>query len=105
MTDESVQRAAKLLLNGAIMLHVICPECKDPIYKLRDGGHLCATCNKQVIFQPEDQVGNVQESSNQTKKIDPIQNKINRLSEQLELESDPDEILKLANLIKKLQAL
>jgi UPF0148 protein len=101
MTDESVQRAAKLLLNGASMLHIVCPECKDPIYRLRDGDHLCATCNKKVMFQNDTS----DEKPVQNLDQDPIQNKINILSKQLEKETDPEEIMKLANLIKKLQTL
>ncbi|MCE7735765.1 MAG: hypothetical protein GPJ54_12860 [Candidatus Heimdallarchaeota archaeon] len=103
MEEDYVQRAAKLLLNGATMLHTKCPNCKDPIYKLRDDTYTCATCDQSVIFQSiqTPSINNQQSLTND----DPVQIKITQLSQQLDSATDPDEILKLATLIKKLQAL
>ena len=103
MEDENVQRAAQLLLKGATMLHIKCPNCKDPIYKLRDQSFTCATCDQPVIFQSmENSKNNIEPTVG---RIDSIENKIQQLSQQLDQATDPDEILKLATLIKKLQAL
>ena len=47
--DESDKVAAELLLKGAIMLHIACPNCHDPIYRLKDKSMFCVTCNLPVI--------------------------------------------------------
>ena len=103
MEEDHVQRAAKSLLNGATMLHTKCPNCMDPIYKLRDETYTCATCDKPVIFQSNEIVekNHLQSPTSE----DPVQIKILNLSRQLDEATDPDEILKLATLIKKLQEL
>lgn len=105
MVDNAVERAAKLLLNGAAMLHIVCPNCKDPIYKLRDGSFQCATCMKTVIFESSQNVNDNVEPKLIKQTSDPIKDKISQLAQKLEKSTDPDEILHLAELIKKLQAL
>ena len=97
---DTMRRASELLLAGATMLQLSCPQCSDPIYKLRDGTMQCATCNQQVFFER-------QLSDNQKKELremdSPVKKKIEQLSQQLEHEEDPDKIIKLAETIKKLK--
>ncbi|MHA2253852.1 MAG: Sjogren's syndrome/scleroderma autoantigen 1 family protein, partial [Candidatus Kariarchaeaceae archaeon] len=33
-SKEPFEKAAELLLKGATMLHIACPVCSDPIYRL-----------------------------------------------------------------------
>ena len=105
MVDDAVERAAKLLLNGASMLHIVCPNCKDPIYKLRDGTLQCPTCMKNVIFESEQNKQQLKKSDKININNDPVENKISQLAVKLENSTDSDEILHLATLIKKLQSL
>ena len=97
---ETIKRASELLLAGATMLQLSCPQCGDPIYKLKDGTMECANCMQQVFFER-------QLSADQKKEIDqadsPIKKKIDILSKQLEQEEDPDKIIKLAETIRKLK--
>ncbi len=105
MVDNAVERAAQLLLNGATMLHIVCPNCKDPIYKLRDGSFQCATCMKTVIFEDDQNVNHTAKNELKPETSDPIKHKISQLAMKLDKSTDPDEILHLAELIKKLQSL
>lgn len=105
MVDDPVQRAAKLLLNGATMLHIVCPNCKDPIYKLRNETLQCVTCMKNVIFESNENIDKAMNLDVTRKKDDPIENKISQLALKLKNSTDSEEILHLATLIKKLQSL
>ena len=100
---DKVQLAAELLLNGASMLGIACPRCRDPIYLLRDKTMFCATCNSSIAY--ENSIGNQEEkvSKPESDKLDPIQAKIDQLSAKLKITNDPDEIISIANTIKKLQ--
>ncbi|MCH8908903.1 MAG: hypothetical protein IH840_17600 [Candidatus Heimdallarchaeota archaeon] len=98
---DAYQRGAELLLKGAIMLRTACPNCNDPIYKLRDGRLFCATCNTSVIVVDDSEVDRINDS--EPEEHDPITKKIAGLSKQLELETNPEKILELAETIRKLQ--
>ena len=98
--DETMRRASELLLAGATMLQIACPQCHDPIYKLRDGTMECAQCMQQVFFERELSDSQKKEIGNRD---NPIRRKIDALSSQLEKEEDPDKIIKLAETIKKLK--
>jgi UPF0148 protein len=47
MSDE-VKRMADLLKSGATMLSDTCPQCKSPLFKLKDE-LLCVKCNRPVV--------------------------------------------------------
>lgn len=101
MSDkDSIHRAAKLLLDGATMLNISCPHCKNPIYRLKNGDMRCANCDKKVIHESQatDYSSPSQSRSNQA-----IEEKIDQLTQQLHDENDPDKIIKLAETIKKLK--
>ena len=99
-SDEVIAKAAELLLQGAIMLSTACPVCRDPIYKLKDESMYCVKCDKPVVRQVEHETKTGQTQSTQ---VDPITQKITQLSRQLELETDHEKIVQLADTIKKLQ--
>ncbi len=104
--SDKYKKAAELLLKGATMLSIACPKCHDPLYMLKDGTMFCVSCNKKVIYEqefnnlPKNEVNNIIDN-----KIidDPILNKINQLGEKLKNTEDPNEIITLAQLIRKLQ--
>lgn len=98
--DEALLRSSELLLQGATMLQLSCPQCSNPIYRLRDGTMRCAHCNQQV-FHERDLDNSMKQEMKQ--KNSPIQKKIDNLTTQLEQEEDPDKIIKLAETIKKLK--
>ncbi len=47
MSDD-VKRMADLLKSGATMLSDTCPQCKSPLFKIRNE-LLCVKCNRPVV--------------------------------------------------------
>ena len=99
-SDDAIRRASELLLQGATMLQISCPQCSNPIYRLQDGTMICADCNQRVFFERD-------LSAEQRKQFQqgesPVQKKIENLMRQLEQEEDPEKIIQLAETIKKLR--
>ena len=100
MPEDQIKRASELLLQGATMLQISCPDCHNAIYKMRDSSMRCAFCDKTVLF--ENRMSEAQKKELHQEE-NPIFQKIEKLKLQLEKEEDPDAIIKLAETIKKLQ--
>ena len=61
--DEAVKRAAQLMLKGATMLDISCPQCSAPLYRL-EGKIRCAHCNQEVkIVKDEAELTRLTKSS------------------------------------------
>lgn len=44
------KKMAELLKGGNVMLSDSCPDCKVPLFKLRDGKVICPSCERVVIY-------------------------------------------------------
>jgi uncharacterized Zn finger protein (UPF0148 family) len=115
--DKGIARAAEWLLKGAVMLQKACPQCESPLYRLKDNKVYCASCESQVVIvgpndpiPPEFQAQpSIQEEKPQTRSSPEINqaekvltNKLNKLTEKLDVTDDIDEIIKLTEVIDKL---
>ena len=47
--SEDVKRMADLLKSGATMLSDVCPDCGNPLFRVK-GDIFCAKCNKPVVY-------------------------------------------------------
>ncbi len=108
--EESLQRGAKLLLEGATLGMEHCPQCKMPIYILRDKTLYCATCDVKLVKEEDlkkkdndEKVRADNKKPTKRKTASPIQAKIDQLAKQLEEETDPEKMVELAETIKKLE--
>jgi UPF0148 protein len=55
-TDNTlVKRGASLLLQGAALTDLSCPNCSSPLFRLKDGTLWCAQDEKKVIVVKEGQ--------------------------------------------------
>ena len=94
MSDE-VKRMANLLKSGATMLSDTCPQCKSPLFKLKDE-LLCVKCNRPVVVikATDDESGVVAAQAlgrlEQTTLM-----KIDEINSALKVERDPEKIEKL----------
>lgn len=52
--DEKIKEMANLLKEGAKMLSYICPECKVPLFQLKNGTIICPSCKRRAIFSNTD---------------------------------------------------
>ena len=44
---------ADLLRSGFTMLNIACPECNNPIFRVKDNEKFCPSCNRKVLFVDE----------------------------------------------------
>lgn len=95
-----MRRATDLLLSGAKMLNLACPECDNPIYELKDGSMECANCEKKVFYEKDVDFdkSKIQDEANIA-----LKNKIEKLMSELENEEDHEKMIKIAEAIKKLR--
>ncbi len=97
--SEDVKRMADLLKSGATMLSDICPECGNPLFRVK-GDIFCAKCNKPVVYAratgPQATVSPslLLETVEQT-----IVGKISETNALLKLEKDPEKMSVYSNLV------
>jgi len=96
---EDVKRMADLLKSGATMLSDVCPDCGNPLFRIK-GDVFCAKCNKPVVYAratgPQATVSPsmLLESVEQT-----IVVKINETNQLLKSEKDPEKLSTYSNLV------
>ena len=86
-----------MLLNGATLLAEPCPYCKG-VRVIKDGNALCIDCGKE----PKQETENSPTKHESTSTLKIMQNKLEKLSKQLEKEEDPT---KQQELIKTIDSL
>lgn len=90
---------ADLLKSGATMLSDVCPECGNPLFRVK-GDTFCAKCNKPVVYAratgPQATVSQsvLLETVEQT-----IVGKISETNALLKLENDPEKLSVYSNLV------
>ncbi len=111
--DDELKRMADILKSGATMLSDTCPECKSPLFKIRNE-LLCVKCNRPVVVvrATEDEssvvaaqaLGNLEQTA--LMKIDEINSvlKTERNSEEIEkLRLSLSEWLTVVERVRKLR--
>ena len=84
MSKEITKKAVEMLLNGATLLAEPCPYCKG-VRIIKDGNALCIDCGKE----PKQETENSPTKHESTSTLKIMQNKLEKLSKQLEKEEDP----------------
>lgn len=51
--DGHVKKMARFLREGAAMLDMACPICKNPLFKLKNGERACVVCERKVLLESE----------------------------------------------------
>lgn len=97
MTKDLTKKAVEMLLNGATLLAEPCPYCKG-VRVIKDGNALCIDCGKE----PKQETENSPTKHESTSTLKIMQNKLEKLSKQLEKEEDPT---KQQELIKTIDSL
>lgn len=52
---ELLSKMASLLKSGAIMLDMMCPTCKVPLFKLKSGEVVCPKCGQRFVIVSSDE--------------------------------------------------
>ena len=102
MSKDLIQKAAKMVINGATIMSEPCPYCKG-VRIIKDGNALCINCGKEP---DQKQIKKQIKKQTKGKKSDTILNtlerKLEKLSQQLEKEDNPTKQQKLIKSIDDL---
>ena len=98
MPNDLTQKAVKMLLNGGTLLSESCPYCKG-VRVMKDGHALCVNCGKE----PEQKPAKTQTKEKKSvSTLKTLEQKLEKLSSQLEVENEP---AKQQELIKSIDSL
>jgi UPF0148 protein len=105
-TDNTlVKRGANLLLQGAALTDLSCPNCTSPLFRLKDGTLWCAKDEKKVIVVKEGQEPPKQPAAtiNAYDKLEAtLMAKIEEIQVKIEKTQDVDELQKLTLALSEL---
>jgi len=98
MPTDLTQKAIKMILSGGTLLSEPCPYCKG-VRVMKDGNALCINCGKE----PEQKPTKTQtEEKKSISTLKTLEQKLEKLSSQLEKENEPT---KQQELIKSIDSL
>ena len=98
MPNDLTKKAVKMILDGGTLLSEPCPYCKG-VRVMKDGHALCVNCGKEPE-QKSTKTEIKEEKSNSTLRT--LEEKLEKLSSQLERENEPR---KQQELIKSIDSL
>ena len=98
MPSDLTQKAIKMILSGGTLLSEPCPYCKG-VRVMKDGYALCVNCGKEPEQKPT-KTQTKEKKSGSTLKT--LEQKLEKLSSQLEVENEPT---KQQELIKSIDSL
>ena len=104
-TDDSlVKRGANLLLQGAALTDLSCPNCAAPLFRLKDGTLWCAQDEKKVVVIKEGQEPPKQAiAATAYDKLEAtLMTKIEDIQGKIEKTQDVDELQKLTHALSEL---
>ncbi len=109
-----IRKMADLLLQGAQMTDLTCPECDTILFRLKNGDLFCLSCNKKVVVLKNGESPPQETPSKATAASKPVSeealkglrdivlHKIEKLSEKLDASEDPEELTKLLKVVNEL---
>ena len=97
MPNDLTQKAIKMILNGGTLLSEPCPYCKG-VRVMKDGHALCVNCGKEPDKPTKTQANEKKPIS----ALKTLEQKLEKLSSQLERENEP---VKQQELIKSIDSL
>lgn len=93
---------ADLLREGATMLSRSCPECGTPLFQLKSGDIVCASCKRRVVIVPEGEEATAEAGVRLESVEKVIVEKLVTLGEAMSQESDPEALRPLSELMDSL---
>ena len=85
MSKDLIQKAAKMVINGATILGDPCPYCKG-VRIMKDGNALCINCGKEP---DQKQIKKQTRGKKSAGVLNTLERKLEKLSQQLEKEDNP----------------
>ena len=85
MSKDLIQKAAKMVINGAKILSEPCPYCKG-VRIIKDGNALCINCGKEP---DQKQIKKQTRGKKSAGVLNTLERKLEKLSQHLEKEDNP----------------
>ena len=85
MSKDLIQKAAKMVINGATIMSEPCPYCKG-VRIIKDGNALCINCGKKP---DQKQIKKQTRGKKSAGVLNTLERKLEKLSQQLEKEDNP----------------
>jgi|TARA_B100000678_G_scaffold22627_1_gene17304 UPF0148 protein len=85
MSKDLIQKAAKMVINGATIMSEPCPYCKG-VRIIKDGNALCINCGKEP---DQKQIKKQTRGKKSAGVLNTLERKLEKLSQQLEKEDNP----------------
>ena len=85
MSKDLMQKAAKMVINGATIMSEPCPYCKG-VRIIKDGNALCINCGKEP---DQKQIKKQTRGKKSAGVLNTLERKLEKLSQQLEKEDNP----------------
>ena len=85
MSKDLIQKAAKMVINGATIMSEPCPYCKG-VRIIKDGNALCINCGKEP---DQKQIKKQTRGKKSAGVLNTLERKLEKLSRQLEKEDNP----------------
>ena len=98
MPNDLTQKAIKMILSGGTLLSEPCPYCKG-VRVMKDGHALCVNCGKEPEQKP---IKTQTKEKKSVTTLKTLEQKLEKLSSQLEVENEP---AKQQELIKSIDLL
>ncbi|MEM2739653.1 MAG: Sjogren's syndrome/scleroderma autoantigen 1 family protein [Candidatus Bathyarchaeia archaeon] len=99
MRDADFKRMAELLKLGASMLNESCPECKVPLFKLKEDV-FCPLCNRKFILVKSDEELSKATADLSLRSLEKIAvSKLEELGDLVSATTNPDKQFELVSLI------
>ena len=104
--NSPVKRGATLLLQGAALTDLSCPNCGSPLFRLKDGTLWCAKDEKKVVVVKEGEQLPKQQAPATNTTYDKLEttllSKVQDIQFKIEKTQDMDELQKLTNALSEL---
>ena len=101
MSKDLIQKAAKMVINGATIMSEPCPYCKG-VRIIKDGNALCINCGKEP---DQKQIKKQTRGKKSAGVLNTLERKLEKLSQQLEKEDNPTKQQELIKSIDDLIAI
>lgn len=101
MSKDLIQKAAKMVINGATIMSEPCPYCKG-VRIIKDGNALCINCGNEP---DQKQIKKQTRGKKSAGVLNTLERKLEKLSQQLEKEDNPTKQQELIKSIDDLIAI
>lgn len=100
--ENIYKKMAELLKAGNVMLADSCPDCKVPLFKMKDGKIVCPSCNRVAIYVKHGEESTVERYQAIDRLLSTVVYKLNELETSIMNEFDESKLKLKVDLMNSL---